>query len=110
MEPKKSLEGSKGIELTNLGAKARILEDRYDLLRKKIEVIENNLIDLEKTYKEEIRAIDEDLLEIKRSIEELREKIIQIASELVNAATVRDYRELKAYLSIMNPYKWEVKE
>ncbi|MCD6590210.1 hypothetical protein J7K74_03435 [Candidatus Woesearchaeota archaeon] len=81
--------------ITNLGAKARLLEDRYEILRKKIEVVEDNLISLEKEYREGLKLIEEDIIDIKKAIEEIKEKVMNIAQDINNAATVKDYREIK---------------
>ncbi len=97
-------------EIASLGAKASILEDRYNVLRRKLSLIENNLVELQRDYKQDFRLIEENILELKRMISEMQEKLLSIAQDLNNAATIEDYQEVKAYLSIVNPFKWELKE
>ncbi len=97
-------------KVTNLGAKAKLLEERYNILRKKVELIEENLVSLEREYQKSLRILEEDILEIKRAIEELKERLIAVAMDIEKSATLEEMQEVRAYVNLLDPSKWKIKE
>ena len=88
-------------KLRDIGSREKLLEERYNILGKKISLIEENMLHNEKEFNKELKLLSEEILEVKRIIAELKEKIMGIVMDLSKAATVEDYQEIKAYLSIL---------
>ena len=79
------------------------MENRYFGLRKRTETTEENMIELEKTMNKDVHAINDDLLEIKGTIQELREKIELFTAEFTTVANKYDLKELETYLHLWQP-------
>ena len=79
-------------KLRDIGSREKLLEERYNILGKKISLIEENMLHNEKEFNKELKLLSEEIL---------KEKIMGIVMDLSKAATVEDYQEIKAYLSIL---------
>src|SRR3989304_8880657 len=88
------------VEMANeIERRLKILEDRYSTLRKKTQTTDENLLASERKFSKEFKMAQADILEMKRSISLLQEKMGQFASELSATAKKPDLRMLEAYVS-----------
>jgi hypothetical protein len=95
------------IDVTNdIERRLKILEDRYTTIRKKTQTTDENLLGIEKRFTREIKAASSDLLEIKRGIALLQEKLGQFESELAMTARHADFRALEAYVAFIEPMQF----
>lgn len=100
--------------LNDLSSTVNVLEDRYRLLRKKIKVTDENLLNNERTLAKEMRVLNEELIELKAKMTKLSEKIGQAFDDTKNLVKRHEFLELKKYVDFWNPMDFvtvkEVKE
>ncbi len=83
--------------------KLRILESRYSLMRDRMLIINQNMIDQYKKLNSEIRLINDDLKEIKRDLNDLKELNRHVISELQTFARKDNLKVLEKYINFWNP-------
>ena len=93
-------------QLNVLGARVRIGEERYSELRKKLLVVEQNMLSNNKKAMNEIKSLQSDLTEIKRTIQAVEDKIIMVIKELRLTARKEDIDVMKRYLELWDPVKF----
>jgi len=96
-------------DFLELNSRLRILEERHTNLNRKIEVIEANMLRIQKHTYTEIKAISSDIAEIRRQINELQERTAQIIRELKNFANRDDIEVLKKYIDMWEPMNFATK-
>ena len=89
--------------LNTLTRGSRILEERYDKLRKKTQMIEQNILTENKKLYSEVKTFEMEFNEIKREIADINEKITMIISELRESAKKEDVVVLERYISLWEP-------
>ncbi len=89
--------------LNTLTRGSRILEERYDNLRKKTQMIEQNILTENKKIYAEIKTFEMELTELKREIADINEKITMIISELKDSAKKEDMNVVEKYISMWEP-------
>lgn len=96
--------------VSNLEARLKILEDRYANLRKKTQLTDQNMIDSEKELWDELRSTNDDLIELKKKVNELLHKISQMNEELEGAAKKYDLKVIEKYLDLWQPMNFLTRE
>jgi len=100
---RKELSVNINYELSSLTTRLRILEEKQNNLRRKVQFIEQNLIDLRKKMLAESKTIISDIKEIKRSIEELKRIVSKVIDDLSKFARVEDVKVLQKYVNFFQP-------
>ena len=90
-------------EVTSISRTVKIIEDKYSNLRKKVQIDEQNSLAAHKKAFEDIKAINSEILEIKHEIEDVKEKILLIISELKASVKAEEFQELKKYIEFWEP-------
>ena len=90
-------------EINAASTRLRILEERYENLRKKILVIEHNMLQNNKKVMAEIRASDDQVKEFGHVIEQMKEELKLIIRELKLTAKSDEMEQLKRYISVWEP-------
>lgn len=114
---KRGLFGSKGAppmpdiggmteQLNAMAARVRIGEERYGELRKKLLVVEQNMLSNHKKAMMEIKGLQADLMGMKRTIQAVEDKIIMVIKELRLTARKEDMDVMRRYLELWNPVKF----
>jgi len=93
-------------ELTNVGTRMRILEERYTNLRRKVDVIEQNMLTNNRNLNTEIKTINSEINEVRREVELIRTKIKQIIAELSGFARKDDVKVIEKYVNLIDPTKY----
>ena len=93
-------------QIANLNRRLRLIEERYDGLRKKIQLIEQNMLKQSKTLSQETRATSSDLIEMRRSIEDLRGKARLMVKELMDCAKADELKVLQKYIDFLEPLQY----
>jgi len=102
--PRETDETSKNIiELT---ASIRILEDRYLNLRKKSQLTDQNLIELQKEYFKEKKHINQELMESKIKLQELLEDLKIMKGELKDTVKQKELLVINKYLDFWEPIQF----
>ena len=92
--------------MSGLAARLRISEQRYSELRKKMLVVEQNMLSNHKRAMSEIKNIHEELNEMKRTMQAVEDKIITVIKELRLTARKEDINVMKRYVELWNPVEF----
>ncbi|MGM5479942.1 MAG: hypothetical protein ACQESC_00610 [Nanobdellota archaeon] len=112
-DPKKHVQKHKGSQqsrfatpqqsINDVATRMKILEERYIIVRKKTRLSEQNIIDLEKESQKELRLINDDILELKKMIKEVNEKLTLLSDEIQHFTPRTEFNTLKNYVGFWNP-------
>ncbi|MAG47112.1 hypothetical protein CL617_00780 [archaeon] len=83
--------------------KLRILESRYSLMRDRMLVINQNMIDQYKKINMEMKLVNDDVKDMKNDLNELKEMNKHIISELQTFARKENFKVLEKYINLWNP-------
>ena len=93
-------------ELTNISTRLRVLEERSSNVKKKQQLVEQNMISHRKKFSDEVDLLKEEIDEMKRTMREVENKIILIIKELRMTAKKEDVDSLKKYVELWEPVKF----
>jgi len=93
-------------ELANVSRRLRIIEERYINLRKNTQVTDQNMLSGFRQLNTEINAFKEEMVEMSKKINEIREDMQTILKELKMSARKEDVDIIKKYLELWNPIKF----
>lgn len=103
-EAPKPSEGPPQVDTANvLQSRLRIAEQRYSELRKKVLLIEQNMLSNHRKAMNEIKSLRSDVTSIRHSIQSVEDKIITIIKELKLTARKEDIQVMKRYIELWNP-------
>lgn len=91
------------VRLTDVATRLKILEERYDTLRKKSQLTEQNVIESDKSNFQELRILGETMIEVKRTVKDLADKVRLLSEEVEQFATKNDLKVLDRYLGYWEP-------
>ena len=81
-------------------ARLRTLEGRYNLLRDRVLVVNNNLIEQYKKTVTEVKSVNDDIKEIKSDLFKIKEAMRHLLSELELFAKKDDVKYLEKYINL----------
>jgi len=90
-------------KLNEIATRIKILEERYVTLRKKSQLTEQNIIESDKTNFDEIRLLEDNILEVKHSIKEMVEKLSLLNDEISSFASKTEFKILERYVGFWQP-------
>lgn len=96
--------------VTGLGARLRVMEERYSNVRKKIQMTDQNLLDFEKDIRGEIRSLNQELMDVKRGLNEINDNILRMSSELQKCVQQSDFRVIEKYVDMWQPMNFVTKK
>jgi len=91
------------VQLTDIATRLKILEEHYGTLRKKSQLAEQNIIESDKSHFQELHLLNESLIDVKRGVREIEEKLSLLADEVENFADKNDLKIVDKYLSFWEP-------
>ena len=121
-EPKKGLFGGKAPapvspgpsmveeDMNKLAARLKISEERYNELRRKIMLIEQNMINNHKKSLNEIKVLNSEITDLNSKITEIQDRILLIIKELKLTAKKEDVDVMKKYVELWNPMRFVTKD
>ncbi len=89
--------------VSDVDRRLRVLEERYSILRKKLQLTDQNVLESERSFGKEVRQMSDTILEMKRTMHEFDEKTMQFSGELQQTAKKNDVKVIEKYLSLWNP-------
>jgi hypothetical protein len=105
--PKRSPEMNAVINsLAEVSSNIRILEDRYTNLRKKMQLTEQSLLDLQKNSFRERKLLTDELTETKLKLQELLDDLNTMKGELKDTVKHNDLKVLDRYLDMWEPLQF----
>ena len=90
----------------NLARRLRMLESRNDNMRKKVQFIEQNMLENQKKLTMELKAQQLEMLEVKGGFLEMQSRVRMLVKEIQMRAAKEDVDVLKKYLSFWEPIKF----
>ncbi len=92
--------------VSDFDARIRILETKYSLVRERMFVINQNMIDEYKKLSEDMHLLQSDLKDLKDTLFEIKETTRQIIKELETFSKKEDVKVLEKYINFWNPLKF----
>ena len=96
--------------LFDINSRVRSLEGKYNLLRDRVLIINNNMIEEYKKLVGEIKFIDSEIKDIKGDVFKLKESIRHLIQEVELYARKEDVQFLEKYINLWNPMKFTTEE
>ena len=93
-------------DINTLSRRLRLLEEGFTNLRRFFQVTEENIIAKNKHYSAEIKTLASDIAEMRKEMQELRDKFSLVIRELQTVARKEDVRVLEKYINLWNPIKF----
>lgn len=93
-------------DLEGTARRLKIMEERFANMRSKVQVLEQNMLHKHKNFFVEIKTLNMELTEVKKEINELKDKIIIMVRELDSFAKKEEVHILKKYIDLWNPVKF----
>ncbi len=93
-------------DLTVLSTRLRVSEERYGDLRRKLQLIEQNMLAHQKKAAMDSKNAQSDLLEIKKTVRVMEDRIIMAVKELQMTARKEDVDVLKRYIEMWDPLRF----
>ncbi len=102
--------GDISTQLGEISRRLRILESRNTELNRKIELIEKNMLGERKRFNTELKTFDSDVLELKKEVNDMKEKTDMMAGEFKNLAAKEDIEAVKKYVELWEPINFVTRE
>lgn len=93
-------------QLSNMGSRLAVLEERLSNLRKQTQLTEQTLIQGEKETRSDFKAVSGRLMELARKVEDVRETIDGMHGELSSVVKKYDFQVLKKYMDYWEPLQF----
>ena len=93
-------------DINSLSRRLRSIEEGSTNLRRFLQVTEDNIIAKNKHYSAELKTITSDITEIRKEIQELRDKMMLVIKELQFVARKDEVKVLEKYINLWNPIKF----
>ncbi|HLF55015.1 MAG TPA: hypothetical protein VI612_04815 [Candidatus Nanoarchaeia archaeon] len=97
-------------QLNTIMARVRVSEERYGELRKKLLLVEQNMLGNHKKAMSEIKSLQAEINEVKRTMLAVEDRIITVIKEIRLTARKEDVDVLKRYLELWDPVKFITSE
>jgi len=96
-------------KIVELGSRVKILESRYSILKRRAELLESNIVELNKEMDKELGNFHSNYIELKRAISDLNKKMRVVLEELEDTASKAELEYIKTYLELINPLQFATK-
>lgn len=99
-----------GREMSNTSSRLRMLEERITGLRRKLQVIEQNMVTLHRGLNDEVKAAKDEMQGLRNDVTEIKNTLQMIVSELSSFAKREELRTVQKYLTYWEPVKFVTEE
>ena len=93
-------------DMNTLSRRLRLLEEGFTNLRRFLQVTEENIVAKNKHYSAEIKTVASDITEIRKEVQEVRDKMVLVIKELQSTARKEEVKVLEKYINLWNPVKF----
>ncbi len=93
-------------QINNVATRLKIMEDRYNNLRRKIQVLEDNMLRDQKKTDTDLKATNAVVTETNQTINQLKDNVKLIINELKLCAKNEDVDVLKRYIELWEPLQY----
>lgn len=89
--------------LSQMSRRIRLIEDRIDNLKSHLELIENNMLEMNKSISAELESFNKTALELRREMEENIERFDRLADSINQLASKESVKVIEKYIDLLNP-------
>jgi predicted nucleic acid-binding Zn-ribbon protein len=89
--------------ISDVNRKMRMMEERIDNMRNHIELLENNIIEMNKSVSEELETFNKTFQELRNQMQENLEKFSRLSENINNLASKESVRVMEKYIELLNP-------
>ena len=93
-------------DIAVLSTRLRVIEERYADLRRKLQLIEQNMLMHQKKSAMDAKNSQTDMLEIKRAVRAMEDRIVMVIKELQLTSRKEDVDVLKRYVELWDPIRF----
>ncbi|MBI1935496.1 hypothetical protein HYS31_03570 [Candidatus Woesearchaeota archaeon] len=93
-------------DVSSLSRRLKLLEEGFTNLRRFLQMTEEGIIAKNKHYSAEIKTIASDIMEIRKEMQELKDKLLLVIRELQATARKEEVKVLEKYINLWNPVKF----
>jgi len=93
-------------DINTLSRRLRLMEEGFTNLRRFLQITEESIIAKNKHYSAEIKTITSDIIEIRKEIQELKDKLLLVVKEFQSVARKEEVKVLEKYINLWNPIKF----
>ena len=93
-------------DISTLSRRLKLLEEGFTNLRRIFQVTEENILSKNKHYSAEIKTIASDIIEVRKEVQELKDKLLLVIRELQTTARREEVKVLEKYINLWNPVKF----
>jgi DNA gyrase/topoisomerase IV subunit A len=88
----------------------RLIESRYGMLRDRMIIVNQNMIEEYKKLNQEIRILDSEIKDMKKDVVIIKDALNAISREMRNFSKIEDFKVLEKYINFWNPLKFVTEE
>lgn len=93
-------------ELSSVIRRVKILENASTNAHESLQTIEKNQLDIQKELRRDIKILEQENDELKTQVNDLKNAIKMIISDLQDAARSEDVKVIQNYLNLWNPVQF----
>jgi len=93
-------------DVNTISRRLKLLEEGFTNLRRFLQVTEENMIAKNKHYSAEIKTVASDINEIRKEMQEIKDKILLVIRELQTVSRKEEVKVLEKYINLWNPIKF----
>lgn len=105
-QPQSANVGDVAGDMNTLSRRLRMLEEGFTNLRRFFQVTEENTLTRHKHFAAEIKTLTSDINEVRKEIQEIRDKIGLVIRELQSLARKEEVKVLEKYINLWNPVRF----
>ena len=90
----------------DVNERVRVLESKYDSLRDRMILVNENLVNEYKKLNDDIKVVDSELKDLKKDIFEMKEALRHVLTEMQNFARKEHFQVLEKYINVWNPFNF----
>jgi len=93
-------------DINSLSRRLKLLEEGFTNLRRFLQVTEENIISRNKHNSAEFKTVNSDIMELRKELQETRDKLSLVIRELQTVARKDEVKVLEKYINLWNPIKF----
>lgn len=93
-------------DISMVSRRLRLLEEGFTNLRRFFQVTEENIVAKNKHFSAEVKTLTSDINEIRKEIQELKDKLLLVIRELQTVARKEEVKVLEKYINLWSPIKF----
>lgn len=97
-------------QVNETASRLTVLEERMTNLRKKGQLMEQNLLEYERDARTDLKALTERVTELARKVQDVKETIDAMAAELGTAVKKHEFQVLERYMDLWQPLAFVTRE